>query len=76
MNKVLKGSVVEKNVICKSPIKKANLQKRNSMISLSFQSILMTLPPPQLPKVLPTKKLTVSNAVNRKIPTTVNRRKT
>jgi kinesin family member 26 len=28
MNKVLKGSAVEKSVVCKSPIKKANLQKR------------------------------------------------
>lgn len=69
MNKVLKGSAVEKSIVCKSPIKKANLQKRKKIekslnVTLNIDYVLS--PREQQPKVPPTKKPIVSREINQK----------
>lgn len=55
MNKVLKGSAVEKSVVCKSPIKKANLQKRESLAVLFLFRFLTLFNSHSLPEHCPTK---------------------
>lgn len=67
MNKVLKGSAVEKNIACKSPVKKANLQKRNENFHVSTLILTLIFVSSQHPKVHLYRKLIVLKEINQKL---------